>query len=182
MKISGFAVPVLALTFGVAHAEVTVAAQDRLAVTETAHVAAAPGKVYSALIHPGQWWSPVHSFSGDAANMSLEPRAGGCWCETLPHGGSAEHMRVVYVMPEKTLRLRGALGPFQGMADDGVMTVTLAPKDGGTDLTLTYDLFGAIDGGFTPLAPVVDGVLSEQVVRLKRFIETGTPEDGAKPN
>jgi uncharacterized protein YndB with AHSA1/START domain len=180
MRALGFAAFACALLAGAAEAEVTAGAPDHLAVKETAHIAAAPDKVYAALIHPGRWWNSVHSFSGDAANMSLDARAGGCWCEKLPHGGSAEHLRVVLAVPEKTLRLRGALGPFQGMASDGVMTVTLAPKDGGTDLTLTYDLFGSIDGGFANMAPVVDGNLGEQVVRLKRFVETGMPDDGLK--
>jgi uncharacterized protein YndB with AHSA1/START domain len=175
-----FGIVALACMIGAAQAEVTVAAQDRLAVKEAVHIAAPPARVYAALIRPGRWWGSAHSFSGNAANMNLEARAGGCWCEKLADGGSAEHMRVVLVEPGKLLRLRGALGPFQALAADGVMTVKLAPKDGGTDVIATYDLFGAIDGGFAAMAPTVDGVLSEQFARLKRLAETGSPDATAK--
>ena len=34
---------------------------------------------------------------------------------------------------------------------------------------------GFRDGGFPAVAPAVDGVLSEQLQRLKRFVETGKP-------
>ncbi len=57
---------------------------------------------------------------GSAANLSLEARAGGCWCERLADGGSVEHLRVLLVSPGRMLRMRGALGPFQGLAVDGV--------------------------------------------------------------
>lgn len=89
---------------------------------DSVEIAAPPDKVYAALIQPARWWSSAHSFSGDAANMTLDARAGGCWCETLPNGGSVLHMTVVFAAPGKTLRLRGALGPFQALAVDGVMT------------------------------------------------------------
>ncbi|MGC9952947.1 MAG: SRPBCC domain-containing protein [Rhizomicrobium sp.] len=159
-----------------AHAAVTGATANGLGLRETAHIAAPPGKVYAALIEPSRWWSSEHTFSGNAANMSFDARAGGCWCEKLPHGGSVLHMTVVYVDPGKTLRLRGALGPFQGMAVDGAMTWTLEPANGGTDITMTYDLGGFVDGGFQDMAPKVDGVLGEQIGRLQTFIETGSPD------
>src|SRR5882724_13417018 len=59
------------------------------------HIAASPDKVYAALIEPARWWSSDHTFSGDANNLHLEARAGGCWCETLPNGGSVTHLTVV---------------------------------------------------------------------------------------
>ncbi len=71
------------------HAAVSDSAPSGFALTETAHIAAARDKVYAALIEPGHWWSSAHSFSGNAANFTLDARAGGCWCETLPNGGSA---------------------------------------------------------------------------------------------
>jgi uncharacterized protein YndB with AHSA1/START domain len=157
-----------------ARADVISATASGLALRETAHVAAPPGKVYAALIEPFRWWSSEHSFSGSAANMSLDAKAGGCWCENLLHGGSVLHMTVVYVDPGKTLRLRGALGPFQGMAVDGAMTWTLEPANGGTDVTMTYNLGGFVDGGFQGMASGVDGVLGEQIARLQTFIEIGS--------
>ncbi len=42
-------------------------------------------------------------------------------------------------------------------------------------MELTYSVGGFIDGGFDKMAPAVDGVLGEQLERLKRFVETGKP-------
>lgn len=61
------------------------------------------------------WWDAANSYSGDAANFYLEPRALGCFCEKLPGGGSIAHMQVVYVEPGAVLRMLGGLGPLQGM-------------------------------------------------------------------
>jgi len=49
-------------------------------------------------------------------------------------------------------------------------------KEGGkTELSLTYALGGYLPGGADKLAPVVDGVLGQQVGRLKSLVETGSP-------
>src|SRR5277367_1894554 len=79
-----------------AAAEVINVATNGFEVRETVHVAAAPDKAYAALLLPARWWGSDHTFSGNAANLTLDARAGGCWCESLPDGGSAEHLRVVY--------------------------------------------------------------------------------------
>jgi len=159
-----------------ASAEVTDAASNGFTIVETAHVATAGDKVYAALIAPQRWWSSEHTFSGNAANLSLDAKAGGCWCETLPGGGSVLHMTVVYVAPGKGLRLRGSLGPFQTMAADGAMVWSLAPKDGGTDVTMTYAVAGYLKDGFGKIGQGADGVLAEQLARLKRMVETGSPD------
>jgi uncharacterized protein YndB with AHSA1/START domain len=143
---------------------------------ETAHIAASPDRVYAALIQPAKWWSSDHTFSGSAANMTLDAKAGGCWCETWP-SGSVLHMTVVMANPGKALRLRGALGPFQATGMDGAMEFVLkADGAGATDLTMTYDIGGYMKGGFGPLPGGADGVLAEQVRRLKLFVETGAPQ------
>lgn len=142
------------------------------------HIAAAPAKVYAALIDPARWWSSEHTFSGSAANLHLDAKAGGCWCETLPNGGSVVHLIVVYVDPGKTLRLRGALGPFQAYAVEGAMTWAMKAAGGGTDISLTYTLGGYVKDGFTDLSKAADGVLAIQVGRLKTVIESGTANKG----
>jgi uncharacterized protein YndB with AHSA1/START domain len=140
------------------------------------HIAASPDKVYAALIAPARWWDSGHTFSRDANNLHLEAKAGGCWCETLPNGGSVQHLLVVYVDPGKTLRLRGALGPFQGLGVTGALTWKLKPAADGTDLSLTYALGGYNKDGFAELSQAGDEVLTTQVGRLKRWIETKSPE------
>jgi hypothetical protein len=88
------------------------------------------------------------------------------------------HLTVVMAAPGKSLRLRGALGPFQTMAVDGAMNWSLAPADGGTELTLTYTLGGYAKDGFSAISKGADGVLAEQLQRLKAFVETGSPDAG----
>ena len=57
-------------------------------------------KVYDALVGQiGSWWNPEHTYSGDAKNLSIDARPGGCFCEKLPNGGGIEHARVIYVVP-----------------------------------------------------------------------------------
>ena len=161
-----------------ASAEVTDSAPLGFSVSETARIAAPSDKVYAALITPQHWWSGKHTFSGNAANLTFDTKAGGCWCETMPDGGSVEHMTVVFVSPGKVLRLRGAMGPFQEMATTTVMTWSLKPSGDGTDVVLVSSSGGYTKGGLQNLAPVVDRVFGEQINRLKTYIETGA----AAPN
>ncbi len=79
------------------------------------------------------------------------------------------------MQPGKLLRLRGAIGPLQALPADGVMTWTLAAGEGGTDLKLTYAIFGDPAGGLGQLPGPVDRVLGEQVAHLKSLVETGKP-------
>lgn len=155
-----------------AAAEVVDSQPDGFTIKETATVAAPPAKVWATLIRPSAWWSSDHTYSHDARNLSLDPKAGGAWSETLP-GGGVRHMAVVYIDPPSVLRLEGALGPLQAMGGSGHMTVTLKPKGEATDVALTYDFGGHTPGGLQAIAPAVDGVLNEQLTRLKSAVETG---------
>jgi uncharacterized protein YndB with AHSA1/START domain len=163
-----------------ASAEITDSTPNGFSVSESAHIAAPDDKVYAALITPQHWWSSRHTFSGNAANLTFDAKAGGCWCETMPDGGSVDHMTIVFVSPGKTLRLRGAMGPFQEMATTTVMTWSLKPSGGGTDVTLVSSTGGYVKGGLQGLAPVVDRVFAEQLNRLKTYVETGAPDAPAK--
>jgi uncharacterized protein YndB with AHSA1/START domain len=160
---------------GGAAAEVLNVAAGGFEVRETAHIAAPPDQVYAALLLPSRWWSSDHTFSRSAANLVLDARAGGCWCETLPNGGSVLHLTVVYVSPGKALRLRGALGPLQGLAVDGAMTWSVQSAAGGTDVSMTYAVGGYVKDGFEDLSKGVDHVLGEQLVRLKKLIDETAP-------
>jgi uncharacterized protein YndB with AHSA1/START domain len=166
---------------GRASAEVLDATANGFTVRETAHIAAAPGKVYAALIAPADWWSSSHTFSGNAANMTFDARAGGSWCETLPNGGSALLMTVARVVPGKALVLRGGLGPFQTMAVEGVMVWSLTPVAGGTDVMLVNANGGYSKDGLDKISHVADMVMSEQLARLKAFVETGSAPEEKKP-
>jgi uncharacterized protein YndB with AHSA1/START domain len=139
-------------------------------------VNAPAAKVYDALVgQVGSWWDPQHTYSGDAKNLSLDARPGGCFCEKLPNGGGIEHARVIYVAPREVLRLSGALGPLQGSGVAGTLTWKLTSGTDNTRLQLSYSVGGFIDGGFEKIAPAVESVLRVQLDRLKQFAETGKP-------
>jgi uncharacterized protein YndB with AHSA1/START domain len=173
---AGLALALLAMQSATCRAEVVDKQANGFALQEKYQIKAAPEKVYAAMIEPSRWWNSAHTFSGDAKNLTLDARAGGCWCETLPGGGSALHMTVVNVVPGKLVRMRGALGPFQPTGMDGAMNVTFKPKDGGTLLEVSYNLGGYVNGGFDVLATSADGVLNLQFYRLKQLIETGSAD------
>ncbi|MBV9043838.1 MAG: SRPBCC family protein [Alphaproteobacteria bacterium] len=159
-----------------AQAAVNDAAANGFSVTETAHIAAGPDKVYAELIAPSHWWSAAHSYSKDAANFSLDAKAGGCWTEKLPDGGAVCHLTVTFVDPGKSLVLHGGLGPLSGLGIAGALTYELKAANGGTDITMTYNVGGYLKDGLAAFAPPVDHVLGEQLARLKARIETGSPE------
>src|SRR5258708_30427805 len=154
-----------------AAAEVVAVAGNGFEIRETAHTAAPSDKVYAALLLPARWWSSDHTFSGSAANFVLDAHAGGCWCETLPGGGSVEHLRVVYVSPGKILRLRGALGPFHGLALAGVMTWSVKSVADGTDVSFTYSIGGYARDGLDELSTITDLSLDEPMTPLKKLVD-----------
>jgi len=145
------------------------------AIVQTVHIAAPPDKVYAALIHPALWWDKRHTFSGSAANLSLDAHAGACFCEALPNGGSVQHAQVVVAAPGETLRLRGPLGPFQGEGVDGALTFSLKSAGNGTDLTLENNIGGFMKGGFGDWPSRADAMLAQQMAHLKAYLETGAP-------
>lgn len=159
---------------GAGLATVTTQQQDGFAIEQGIDVVADPAAVYALLQQPGRWWSSDHSYSGDARNMTLDARIGGCFCETLPAkdglaAGSVEHARVVYAAPARTLRLVGSLGPLQAEAVTGTLTFALKPQEaGGTRIAMTYIVGGYVRGGADKLASAVDMVLGQQLQGLKR--------------
>jgi uncharacterized protein YndB with AHSA1/START domain len=172
MLIRGLAAVILALAAaGPAAAELKSVTPNGFEVVSIATIAAPADRVYAALGEVGHWWSPSHTFSRDAANLSIELRAGGCFCERLKDGGSVQHLQVIYAATGQGLRLRGALGPLQTEGVDGTLSWTLKPGEGGTSVALSYVLGGYIRSGMEQWAPKVDRVLDEQLQRLKSYVE-----------
>jgi len=150
-----------ALLPGLAGAEVKQAAPDGVIFEHRFELSATTADAWAVLVHPERYWPNDHTWSGNAANMSLKPEAGGCFCEQWD-GGSAEHGRVVMAMPGKLLRFRGSLGPFQEMAVTGIMTVTLTATATGTTAVVTYRISGDASHRLDAFASVVDGVVRQQ--------------------
>ena len=166
MKSIGFLI-LLAIA-SAARGEVKSAIPAGFEVERKVRVAATPAETYAALGRIGDWWNDSHTYSGDAANMILELKVGGCFCETVPKGdGRIEHGRVIYAQPGETLRLQGGLGPLQAEAAIGILTWSLRPVEGGTEITQTYVAGGYVRGGAERLAPVVDQVLGQQLDGLR---------------
>lgn len=155
-----------------ASADVVTVASAGFSLSRVETVSAAPDVVYAMLLRPSLWWSGGHTWSGGARNLSLEGKAGGCYCEALPGGGSVQHGVVVYAQPGKTLRLHASLGPLQGEGVNGALTWVLKPVPGGTEIRQTYVVGGYVGGGAEGWAKPVDGVMTEQLTRLKAALET----------
>ena len=165
----------LLLIPGPAGAEVKTSANGFLVHHEMT-VTAPPARVYDALVRElSTWWSPSHTYTGDARNLSIDPQPGGCFCEKYPAGGGIEHARVIHAAPGRLLRLSGALGPLAAHGVAGSLSWRMTGEGGGTKLELTYSVGGFMADGFEKMAPAVDRVLGEQAQRLKLFVETGKP-------
>jgi uncharacterized protein YndB with AHSA1/START domain len=170
VKLVAFALALAASGAGVARAEVVDAKADGFQVRLSAQIAAPPAAVWSAIGKPARWWNPMHTFSHDAANLSLDLSPGGCFCETWA-GGGVRHQTVTMVRPEKELHLVGALGPLSFTAATATLVMTLEPAAGGTTLSWTYTLGGYDPKGLGSWAAAHDAVLGDQIGRLKAFAE-----------
>lgn len=157
-------------------AAVTAQADSGFSIENSVDVAASPAAVFALLGQPARWWNGDHSYSGNAGNLSLDARVGGCFCEALPRTGAVaagrvEHARVIHVAPASLLRLVGSLGPLQAEAVTGTLSFSLKAQGAGTKITMSYVLGGFVRGGAGALAEAVDQVLAEQLARLKRVAD-----------
>lgn len=150
-----------------AMADVSSSGADGFVLTNSAIVPQPPQRVWRALVALPKWWDPAHTYSGKASHLSLSAKAGGCFCETIPSDGSEiEHGRVIFVRPNKALRLYAALGPLQSFAVVGNLSWTLKAVEGGTELRQTYLAYGKAEGGLSALASPVNSVMTIQFDRL----------------
>lgn len=163
------------------HAAVVEADAQHLLLTYTLPVKADAQRAYAATVDVAKWWGSDHTYSGSAANLHLDARAGGCWCEKLA-GGGVEHMRVVLAWPGKLLRLSGGLGPLQAGALNGTLTFEFKSGAEGRGIGVTYLVAGHLaDAGLEKVAPGVDHVLAEQLARLQQFVDGALPAPAKKP-
>lgn len=159
-----------------AHAEVAASGPSGFVLKVENTVAADPEKVFDAVLRIGEWWNAEHTYSGSAANLKLTNQPGGCFCEQLAGGGFVRHGTVEFSSRGKTLRIAGALGPLQGMGAYGLMAFGFQKTGTGTKLVVTYTVSGFAPGkGYEELAAPVNEVLTDQLARLKRYVETGKP-------
>lgn len=156
-------------------AEVLDTSADGFHIRQELTLAGNSREVWQALTAPAEWWDPQHTWSGDAANLSLAVEPDGCFCESWESGASV-HLKVVRVETQKLLRLEGGLGPLQGHPVRGLMDFSLAPgEDGDTRLTLDYRVAGVLGRNW---AEPVDRVLGGLLKRLGEYAAK-TPPDAA---
>src|SRR5207248_10860805 len=137
-----FAVIVVGLMQAYAVAEIADSTASGFTYKLTLNLQAPSETVYQRLLSVGDWWASDHTFSGDAHNLSIDPKPMGCWCEKLPNGGGVRHMQVINVMPGKMLVMTGGLGPLQFMAASGSMVFKISPQASGAKLEITYSVTG----------------------------------------
>ncbi len=148
-------------------AEVTSSAAEGFEIKLGVSVPASPELVYKQFLKVDEWWSPEHTWWGKAENLSLEPRAGGCFCE-VEGDKSVLHMTVAFVSPNREIRLLGGLGPLQQMGLHGVLTFKFIPvSDNETRIVQIYRVTGYDPNGLEGLAPIVDQVQALQMNRLR---------------
>jgi uncharacterized protein YndB with AHSA1/START domain len=160
-------------------ADVADSAANGFTVKITTVIRAAPADVYKRLVSVGDWWSPDHTFSGDAHNLTIEDKPMGCFCEKLPNGGGVRHAEVIVVMPNQRLVMSGMLGPLQKFGGAGTMSFVLTPTASDTRLEVTYAVGGYLPDGLNTWAGTVDKVLTMQLTRLKNYVESGNANAAA---
>jgi len=111
--------------------------------------------------------------------------------------GGVEHLRIMYIKPFEVIRFDGTLGPMVDMPVQGRMSWSITPATAtpdptpdatpdttvaegpatappaatGSTINFTYHVHGYMEGGFAGLAPVVDGVIGQQLQRLQVLLE-----------
>ena len=164
-----------------ASAEVVSASPTGFEVQEVVNLVVPQPNAYAAFGQIGRWWNKDHTYSGDAARMSLQLRPGGCFCEPLEGGGGIEHMRVTYLKPGEQIVLTGSLGPLLYQATAAVMDVKFERIAGGTRVTMNYRAAGFAKGDGDKLAPLVDQVLAEQMKRYRAYAAAAPKPDTLTP-
>lgn len=164
-SVAGVAGLVLAFGIGsIALAEVKDASAEGFTLENAVVVPVDAETAWRALVEDvDAWWPADHTWWGAESVLSIDPRAGGCFCER--HGErEAQHLLVTFADPPKRLRLTGGLGPLQGMGLHGVLEFRLAPSgEGGTAITMFYRAGGYAPDDLSELAPVVDSVQALQL-------------------
>lgn len=159
----------------VALAETSEVSPASLLVILQQEIHAKPDDVFTDIGKVDKWWNKDHTYSHDAANLSMQLIPGGCFCERW-EGGGVVHGTVIGLRKDAQVVLQSSLGPLQPLAVNGVLTFTMAPRGEGTVLKLTYRVNGGPHSGLDKWAAPVDAMLTEQLHRLASYAEKGTPE------
>jgi uncharacterized protein YndB with AHSA1/START domain len=149
-------------------------------IENTGVVPTDPATAWKALVEDvDRWWPADHTWFGSSANLRIDARAGGCFCE-IDGERQVMHMTIAFVDPGRLLRMLGGLGPLQGMGMYGALDWKFEAAEGGTRITLRYQASGYVPEDFDELVPVVDRVQGLQLGGLLEYLRTragGAPQD-----
>jgi len=122
----------------------------------------------------GAWWSPAHSFSGDADTMLLDKN---CFCERWEDNLVRHLNTTIWIQNEKVV-MHGGLGPLKELGLSGTMTWSLSQAENSmTTISWKYHVFGYSETDLPGLAVAVDGVLEQQINNLVRHLDHSTKND-----
>ena len=168
-----FSILCLLLVSAATMAEVVSKSPTGFSLKITGEAPVTPAAAYDQFVQIGEWWTESHTYYGDGGNLSLEPKAGGCFCERAGNN-EVMHMLITYIKPGEEIRMTGGLGPLQMMGVHGGMSWSFSALDNGNTLiTQTYNVTGYSEGGLGQLADIVDQV---QTGQLNALVSKLTPQ------
>lgn len=167
----------LAGLIGAAHgapasAQVVERSADHFALRYEIDLESPPEDMWTALQEIGLWWDGAHTYSGDAANMTLALEPGGCLCERMPDGTLFEHGRVRVADPGTGVLLDAPLGPLKDAATMAQWSIgwTGSAIGHGWTLVISYVVRGPGVGAW---AEGVDSVMRGQYGRYTHYLHYG---------
>ena len=168
--IAAAAVSIALLSAAPAAAEVVERHADGFTLRFEVAMETTPEDLLGSLGEIGKWWDGAHSYSGDAANMTLVMEPNGCFCEALPNGATFEHGRVVSIDPATGVLMNAPLGPLKATATKADLRFGWASANRGRTVVMTFVVEGPGLGAF---ADPVDGVMGGAFSRYVRYVEYG---------
>ncbi len=159
-----------------ASAEIMSRTPDSFTLRYAGSVGVGRGDVFGVITSISQWWDGTHTYSGDAANLTLGLEVGGCFCEALPDGTTFEHGRVT-VFDDDHLTLNAPLGPLKGRATRADLTFSWPENEAllADDETGVVIIFVVEGPGVGAFADAVDTVMLSQHERLLHQAELAQP-------
>jgi len=152
-------------------AEVLTSTADGFSIKIEREVAVSQQEAYQQFLSVGEWWNSEHTYFGSSENLSIDAKAGGCFCE-IDGDKQVLHMTVSYIVPDKEIRMLGGLGPLQMMGIQGGMSWKFESLGANkTKIIHQYRVTGSSDQALDQLAPFVDKVQTLQVDALVRKLE-----------
>lgn len=144
---------VLSLTRpGALRADVITSTPGGFSTSESTQISSVPMAIFLAItgsLHA--WWDPADT---------PEP---------------LRHLKVAGSERGRFVNFSGGVGPLRGTTATATLTWTLTALRGRTRVEVTYQATGDPALGLATQALTVDAILTDQLQRLKRFVEAGRP-------